>query len=73
MRVGSGERIADILAGMKMVAEGIPTAHAAVDLSRRTGVSMPISEQVHLILHDGKDARAAVAELLSRALRKEKD
>lgn len=73
MRIGKGERVADILGGMQMVAEGVPTAHAAVDLSRRTGVSMPISEQVHRIVHDGKDARAAVVELLSRALRKEKD
>jgi glycerol-3-phosphate dehydrogenase (NAD(P)+) len=73
MRVGKGERIADILAGMRMVAEGVETATAAVDLSRRTGVSMPISEQVHLIVNEGKDVRAAVTELLSRALRKEKD
>jgi glycerol-3-phosphate dehydrogenase (NAD(P)+) len=51
----------------------VETATAAVDLSRRTGVSMPISEQVHLIVHEGKDVRAAVTELLSRALRKEKD
>ena len=73
VRVGRGEEVADILAGMRMVAEGVETATAAVDLSRRTGVSMPISEQVHLIVHEGKDVRAAVTELLSRALRKEKD
>ncbi len=73
MRIGKGERLADILAGMQMVAEGVMTANAAVDLSRRTGVAMPISEQVHLILKEGKDVRAAVTELLSRALRKEKD
>jgi glycerol-3-phosphate dehydrogenase (NAD(P)+) len=73
VRIGKGERIADILAGMQMVAEGVMTANAAVDLSRRTGVAMPISEQVHLILQEGKDVRAAVTELLSRALRKEKD
>ena len=73
MRVGRGERIDDILGGMSMVAEGVTTAKAAVALSRRTEVSMPISEQVHLILHEGKDVRGAVTELLSRALRPEKD
>ena len=73
MRVGKGERITNILAGMRMVAEGVRTAGAAVDLSRRTGVAMPISEQVHLILHEGKNVRTAVTELLSRALRREKD
>jgi len=73
VRVGKGERVADILAGMTMVAEGVMTAKAAADLSRRTGVAMPISEQVHLILHEGKDVRVAVTELLSRALRREKE
>ncbi|NNF84505.1 MAG: NAD(P)-dependent glycerol-3-phosphate dehydrogenase [Deltaproteobacteria bacterium] len=73
VRIGKGERIAEILAGMQMVAEGVKTANAAVDLSRRTGVAMPISEQVHLILQEEKDVRAAVTELFSRALRKEKD
>lgn len=73
LRVGRGENISDILAGMRMIAEGVMTATAAVGLSRRTGVAMPISEQVHLILHEGKNVRDAVAELLSRALRKEKD
>jgi len=73
MRVGRGERIDDILASMQMVAEGVMTASAAVDLSRRTEVMMPISDQVHLILHEGKDVRAAVTELLARDLRREKD
>ncbi len=73
MRIGRGERISDILSGMKMVAEGVETARATMDLSRRTGVPMPISEQVYLILHEGKDVKTAVAELFARALRPERD
>ncbi len=73
MRVGRGERIGEILSGMTMVAEGVETARAAVDLSRKTGVPMPISEQVFLILHKGKDVRAAVGELFARSLKMEKD
>ncbi len=73
MRVGRGERVDAILSGMTMVAEGVETARAAVDLSRKTGVPMPISEQVHLILHEGKDVRAAVSELFARSLKMEKD
>jgi glycerol-3-phosphate dehydrogenase len=34
---------------------------------------MPISEQVHRILHEGKDVKAAVDELFARALRAERD
>jgi glycerol-3-phosphate dehydrogenase (NAD(P)+) len=73
MRLGRGEKIGEVLAGMTMVAEGVRTAVSAVELSRRTGVPMPISEQVHAILHEGKDARAAVDELFSRALKREKE
>ncbi|MGE5188892.1 MAG: NAD(P)H-dependent glycerol-3-phosphate dehydrogenase [Gemmatimonadota bacterium] len=73
VRVGRGERVADILAGMTMVVEGVETARAAVDLSRATGVPMPISDQVYLILHEGKDVRAAVSELFARSLKMEKD
>jgi glycerol-3-phosphate dehydrogenase (NAD(P)+) len=72
-RVGRGERIGDVLSGMTMVAEGVRTAVSAVDLSRRTGVPMPISEQVHDILHEGKDVRKAVSELFSRTLKREKE
>jgi glycerol-3-phosphate dehydrogenase (NAD(P)+) len=73
MRVGRGEELRGILSGMRMVAEGVGTARAAVDLSRQTGVPMPISEQVYRILHEGKDARTAVDELFARALRAERD
>ena len=73
MRVGRGEKAADILAGMKMVAEGVETARAAADLSRRLEVPMPITEQVCRILHEGKDAMAAVSELFARAPRPERD
>jgi glycerol-3-phosphate dehydrogenase (NAD(P)+) len=73
VRVGRGERVADVLAGMTMVAEGVRTAVSAVELSRRTGVPMPITEQVHGILHGGKDVREAVNELFARALKREKE
>ncbi|MFZ2225618.1 MAG: NAD(P)H-dependent glycerol-3-phosphate dehydrogenase [Candidatus Deferrimicrobium sp.] len=73
VRVGRGERIGEVLSGMTMVAEGVRTAVSAVELSRRTGVPMPITEQVHAILHEEKDAREAVNELFSRALKREKE
>lgn len=73
VRVGRGEAVGEILAGMTMVAEGVRTARAAVELAGRTGVPMPISSQVHAILHEGKDARRAVTELFARALKGEKE
>lgn len=73
VRVGRGEPIGEVLGGMTMVAEGVRTARSAVELSARTGVPMPISEQVFSILHEGKDAGAAVSELFSRTLKREKE
>ena len=73
VRVGRGEPIGEVLAGMTMVAEGVRTARSAVELSRRTGVPLPVSEQVYRILYEGKDAREAVTELFARALKTEKE
>ena len=73
MRVGRGEPIGEVLGGMTMVAEGVRTARSAVELSARTGVPMPISEQVFRILHEGKDALVAVSELFARTLKREKE
>ena len=71
IRIGKGEMVSDILAGMAMVAEGVMTSRAAVDLSKTTGVPMPLSEQVHRIVHEGQEVREAVSELFARTLRME--
>jgi glycerol-3-phosphate dehydrogenase (NAD(P)+) len=73
MRVGRGEPVGEVLGGMTMVAEGVRTARSAVELSARTGVPMPISEQVFRVLHEGKDAKEAVSELFARTLKREKE
>lgn len=70
-RLGHGERIEDILASMKQVAEGVRTAQSVVDLARRRGVEMPISEQVRRMLFEGQRPRTALAELMSRPLKSE--
>jgi glycerol-3-phosphate dehydrogenase (NAD(P)+) len=71
-RLGRGERIADILASMSSVAEGVPTTKAVVALAHRRGIAMPIAEQVHRVLFEGKDASAALADLMSRDLKPER-
>jgi glycerol-3-phosphate dehydrogenase (NAD(P)+) len=54
-----------------MVAEGVETCQAAVDLGAKYGVELPIIEQMHSVLHRGKDPREALKELFDRALRGE--
>jgi glycerol-3-phosphate dehydrogenase (NAD(P)+) len=64
--LGKGRQLDDILAEMKMVAEGIKTARSVHQLTAKTGVEMPISEQIYQVLFDQKEAKQAVAELMSR-------
>lgn len=69
--IGRGRRLDDILREMRMVAEGVPTTRAAVALSERHRVEMPIARQVFEVLFEGRPAREAVADLLSRPLKEE--
>lgn len=65
-RLGQGEDLESILGGMHDVAEGVKTAQAVHDLARRHGVEMPICEQVHAILVEGRRPREALEILMSR-------
>jgi glycerol-3-phosphate dehydrogenase (NAD(P)+) len=51
---------------MHQVAEGVKTAKSARDLSVRTGVELPICNQVYAIAYKGKNPRVAVGELMTR-------
>jgi glycerol-3-phosphate dehydrogenase (NAD(P)+) len=53
------------------VAEGVFTTRAALGLARRHGIEMPITEQMELILNEGKDPREAIRELMLRPGRDE--
>jgi glycerol-3-phosphate dehydrogenase (NAD(P)+) len=69
--LGRGEPLAEILAPMRMVAEGVRTSAAAVLLAQRAGVEMPIAERVAAVLFRGLAPREAIANLLARELKDE--
>ncbi len=72
VELGRGRKLPEILAGMHgMVAEGIFTTTAAVGLARARGVEMPITEQMHAILHEGKGPREAIHDLMTRSSKSE--
>ena len=71
MELGRGRTLAEILAGMKMVAEGVKTTLSAYQLACRLGVDMPITEQMYRILYENKDPRQAVTDLMLRGLKAE--
>ena len=66
IRIGQGEPLAAILSSMTMVAEGVKTTASARMLAQRHGVEMPIIEQVYRIIHEGRSARQAVIDLMTR-------
>jgi glycerol-3-phosphate dehydrogenase (NAD(P)+) len=66
VELGKGRAIDDILGEMVMVAEGVQTSRAAHDLAQRSGIEMPIVEQVYAVLFEGKTAREAVENLMVR-------
>ena len=72
VELGRGHKLPEIVAGMHgMVAEGIFTTTAAVGLARSRHVEMPITEQMHAILHEGKAPREAMHELMTRSAKSE--
>jgi glycerol-3-phosphate dehydrogenase (NAD(P)+) len=74
VELGRGRKLSEILAEMHgAVAEGIFTTTAAVGLARARGVEMPITQQMHAILHEGKAPRDAIFELMTRSGKKEID
>ena len=72
-QLGRGKRLAEILDGMEMVAEGVRTTQAARTLGNQLGVDLPIVEQVYQVLYEEKDPRAATQELMTRELRDERE
>jgi glycerol-3-phosphate dehydrogenase (NAD(P)+) len=69
--IGRGATLEEALAASPMVVEGVGTAEAAVALARRHAVEVPIMEQVYAILYEGKSAKTALRELLTRDLKPE--
>ena len=65
-RIGKGERLADIVASMQMVAEGVPTTYSAYECARRFDVETPIIDQVKAILDGAVAPAEAMARLLGR-------
>jgi len=71
VRIGEGRTLAEVTAGMRMIAEGVPTAEAARALADRHGVDLPIALGVARILFEGLDPREAVSALMTRSLKEE--
>jgi glycerol-3-phosphate dehydrogenase (NAD(P)+) len=73
LRLGRGERLPDIIASMNEVAEGVRNTLSIRDLAASVGVEVPITEQMYLLLYEGKEPRQVVIDLMARGVRREAD
>jgi glycerol-3-phosphate dehydrogenase (NAD(P)+) len=71
VELGRGRKLADILAEMREVAEGVKTTRAIYQLSRRLQVDMPITASIYSLLYEDKTAVEAANELMGRPLKRE--
>jgi glycerol-3-phosphate dehydrogenase (NAD(P)+) len=71
IELGKGRSLSEIMANMRMVAEGVNTAAPLLALAREQRIEMPITEQVDAILHAGKSPKDAIRDIMERPLKRE--
>ncbi|RSO11332.1 glycerol-3-phosphate dehydrogenase [Streptomyces sp. WAC 06783] len=70
--LGRGMSLEETIAVTKQTAEGVKSCESVLDLARRHGVDMPITETVVDIVHEGKPPLVALKELMSRSAKPER-
>ncbi|MCU7706744.1 NAD(P)H-dependent glycerol-3-phosphate dehydrogenase [Streptomyces albidoflavus] len=70
--LGKGMTLEETIAVTKQTAEGVKSCESVLDLGRRHGIDMPITETVVGIVHDGKPPLVALKELMSRSAKPER-
>jgi glycerol-3-phosphate dehydrogenase (NAD(P)+) len=71
VELGLGRKLDEILSTTRMVAEGVGTTAAACELASRARVEMPITNQMHAVLYEGRSPRDAIRELMERRQKSE--
>ena len=70
-KLGQGQTLDQILAGMAMVAEGVKTSRAVHLLAERLGVEMPLVTAIYKILYEDLAPKEAIKKLMARELKDE--
>lgn len=66
IELGQGLPLGDVLAGLRMVVEGVSTTPAACRLAQQVGVDLPITAELALVFGEGKTPAAVAESLMSR-------
>lgn len=72
LSLGAGRSVEEAVAAIGQVVEGVSTSSEVWRMAQQHRVEMPISEQVHGILHGGRDPEQCVRELLAREQKPER-
>ncbi len=70
-QLGRGKHLAEILSGMRMVAEGVDTVKPLLAVAGEYKIELPIAEQVEAMIYEGKSPREAVRDIMERPLKRE--
>jgi glycerol-3-phosphate dehydrogenase (NAD(P)+) len=71
LKLAAGLELGRILGSTPMVAEGVKTTSAALELAERHGVDLPIAREMHAVLNLGRSPDEAIKCLMGRRLRSE--
>jgi glycerol-3-phosphate dehydrogenase (NAD(P)+) len=71
IELGKGRSLSEILANMRMVAEGVDTTAPLLQLAKEQNIELPITEQVNAILRSEKSPREAIRDIMDRPLKRE--
>ncbi len=72
-KIGSGEKFQKVMEEMEQVVEGVKTAKSAYNLSKKLKVSMPITEQVYMMLYENKNPERVISDLTHRDPKQERN
>jgi glycerol-3-phosphate dehydrogenase (NAD(P)+) len=66
LALAKGQSLAEILASTRMVAEGVRTTEAALALSVKVGIELPIASEMSDVLSGRTDPQTAIRNLMGR-------
>ncbi len=70
--LGRGMTLAEVVAGSRQTVEGVKSSQSVLELARRHGVEMPITEVMVAVMHDGLEVGQAAVLLASRSAKPER-
>jgi glycerol-3-phosphate dehydrogenase (NAD(P)+) len=70
--LGRGMAVAEVVASTRQTAEGVKSSQSVLELARRHGVEMPITEVMVAVMHDDLEVGKAALLLASRSAKPER-